>query len=92
MDIACTIAVSRFTDVACALSSIAKGMQFVTFTFCKIYFKGKTECVFKSKYKSSDHAKTLQKRARKKRKGIEDKREKGGGTSVRAVGGGLTVI
>ena len=47
-------------------------------------------CVFKSKYKSSDHANTLQKRARKKRKGIEDKEK--GGTNIRAGGRGLTVI
>ena len=73
VEIACSIAVSRYNDGACALLSLSKKVELSTSSFCRHLLRKKDRChVQKSKYKSSEHGKALIRKSRKKRKGLED--------------------
>lgn len=74
VDIACSIAVSRFNDGACSLLSLSKRMDITSSSFCRHLLRKRDRLrVYKSKYKSSERGKAFRRRARKKRKGIEDR-------------------
>ena len=74
VDIACAIAVSRFNDGACSLISLSKRMELNVSPFCRRLLRRRDRLrIYKSRYKASPHGKALRKRARKKRKGLEDK-------------------
>jgi hypothetical protein len=74
VDIACSIAVCRFNDGACALLCLSKRIELTTSHFCRHVLRKRDRLrVQKSKYKSSERGKAFRRRARKKRKGIEDR-------------------
>ena len=74
VDIACSIAVCRFNDDACALLSLLKKLQLTSSRFCKYTFKRKDLLrIQKAKYKCNERGRILRKKARRKRKGLEDR-------------------
>lgn len=73
MDIACRIVTAKFNDGASVLLPLAKSLDVTTSMFCRQSLRKKDRLhVQRSKYKSSDHGNKLRKRARRKKKGIED--------------------
>ena len=82
MDISCSIAVSRFNDGACTLFSLSQRIE-LTIYFCRfcrhVLRKRDRLCLYKLKYRSSEHGKMLRRKVRKKRKGIQDRDKEGVG-------------
>ena len=90
VDIACSIAVCRFNDGAFALLSLAKKLELTSSRFCKQTLRRKDKLrIQKAKYKSSERGRTLWKKARKKRKGLEDKNKEKEGPMYMYVAGGF---
>ena len=74
VDIACAMAVCRFNDVTLSLQSIAHRLELETSPFCGQVLRRKDKRrVQGSQYKATEAAKKLRKRARRKRKGLQDK-------------------
>ena len=74
VDIACAIAVAKFNDGACTLLSLSQRCELTSSHFSRHLFRKRDRLrVLKSKYKTSEHGKAIRKRARKRRKGFEDR-------------------
>ena len=76
VDTACAMAVCRFNDGALSLRSIAHRLQLETSTFCDHTLTQKDkQRISNSRYKCTEAAKRLRKRARRKRKGLDDRHQ-----------------
>ena len=76
VDTACAMAVCSFNDGATSLSTIASRLGLKPSPFCDHHLKRKdAQRIQGSKYKSSRRAKELRRASRRKRKGLDDKRQ-----------------
>ena len=76
VDTACAMAVCSFNDGATSLSTIASRRGLEPSPFCDHHLKRKdAQRIRGSKYKSSRRAKELRRASRRKRKGLDDKRQ-----------------
>ena len=75
VDIACALAVSCFNDGASSLHAITDDLHLQPSPFCKNFLRSKDMRRIKhSEYKESAKGKELRRAARRKRKGLDDKR------------------
>lgn len=74
IEIACALAVCSFNDGASSLVRVVKRLELNPTAMCTHFLNYKdTKRIQKSKYKNSVRAKYLRRRARRKRKGFDDK-------------------
>ena len=76
VDTACALAVCCFNDGSSSLTAIADRLGLQSSPLCQHYLQSKDlQRITGSKYKASETAKQLQSKARRKRKGLDDKHQ-----------------
>ena len=73
VEIACALAVCTFNDGALSAMKVAERLELDTTPLCRDFLQAKDlRRIEKSKYKNSARAKYLRRKARRRRKGLED--------------------